>query len=189
MKFTKYEKLGAYHWELYESNALYRQHADRVKTWVEEKSVLDIGAGDGRITALLGIQGIDDEPEAVRLAKEKGANVELGDAYTLNFDTDSFDAVLMCDVLEHFRNPTQPLMEAHRVLRDKLYIVTPIEREPGKVSDVFHYQEWAPMALISLVEEIHNTPSFKRYENTYRYALWREYQVTHRVLPIQPSWW
>jgi ubiquinone/menaquinone biosynthesis C-methylase UbiE len=149
MKFTKYHKFGAYHWKQYDQNTKYTRHADRVKAWIAEKNVLDIGAGDGKITHLLGIRGIDDEPEAVRLAREKGANVVLGDAYHLPYADEEFEAVFMGDVLEHFEFPRKALQEARRVLKTYLYMVTP---EKGTNNDKFHYQEWTPEELKELVE-------------------------------------
>jgi 2-polyprenyl-3-methyl-5-hydroxy-6-metoxy-1,4-benzoquinol methylase len=70
MKFPKYEQFGAYHWKQYADNTKYRRHADRVVKWIEEDMILDIGAGDGKITSLLAEAGkhpygIDNEPEAV----------------------------------------------------------------------------------------------------------------------------
>lgn len=150
MKFTKYEQFGAYHWRQYDKNTKYRKHADRICAWVTEKNVLDVGAGDGKITSLLGIRGIDDEPEAVRLAQEKGVNVVLGDAYHLAFSDNEFEAVLMVDVLEHFDKPLEALIEARRVLTKALYIVTPPKGE--KITDKFHVQEWTPEGLVALVE-------------------------------------
>jgi len=149
MKFTKYHKFGAYHWWQYEHDAKYKRHANRVKEWVKEKNTLDIGAGDGKITHLLGIKGVDDEPEAVRLAVEKGADVKLGDAYRLSYKDEEFDSVFMGDVLEHLEFPRKALQEARRILRKYLYLVTP---EKGTNTDKFHYQEWTPEELRELVE-------------------------------------
>lgn len=150
MKFTKYKKHGAYHWKQYEQGTKYKKHADRIKGWVEEKDTLDVGAGDGKITSLLGIRGIDNEPEAVRLAQERGADVILGDAYDLNFCDEFCDSILMADVLEHFEFPLKALKEVRRVLKKFLYISTPPKRE--SLTDKFHYQEWTPQELTELVE-------------------------------------
>lgn len=168
MEFSKYKKLGAYHWKMYEDkNTKYSRHADRVKEWVKEKNVLDIGAGDGKITSLLGARGVDSEPEAVRLAQEKGAGVVLGDAYCLPYKDEEFEAVFMGDVLEHFEFPRKALKEARRVLKLYLYLATP---EKGTNNDKFHYQEWTPEELKELVEsegfvlegEIFEVPKDKR---------------------------
>lgn len=150
MRFTKYHKFGAYHWKQYDDkNTKYSRHADRVKEWIKEKNVLDIGAGDGKITHLLAIKGVDNEPEAVRLAQEKGADVILADAYHLPYKDGEFEAAFMGDVLEHFEFPRKALQEARRVLKNYLYIAAP---EKGTNNDKFHYQEWTPEELKELVE-------------------------------------
>lgn len=149
MKFTKYHTKGAYHWEmLANTESRYFRHVEYVKNWVKEKNVLDVGAGDGCIVAALGIMGVDDEPEAVRLAQEKGANVILASAYNLPFEDEEFDAVFMGDTLEHIKHPTIVLEEVRRVLKTYLYIVSPVPR--GK--DKFHYNEWNMEELKELVE-------------------------------------
>lgn len=151
MEFTKYQKYGAYHWKQYSDGTKYKDHADRVKDWVKEKKVLDIGAGDGLITSLVGAKGIDNEPEGVRLAQEKGVDVILGDAYELPFEDNSFEAVMMIDVLEHFDNPQKALQEAKRVA-PVLYINTPPKKDDGTLTDKFHVQEWSPQGLCKVVE-------------------------------------
>jgi ubiquinone/menaquinone biosynthesis C-methylase UbiE len=149
MKFTKYHKWGAYHWRQYDQNTKYTRHVDRVKDWVKESNCLDVGAGDGKITHTLGIKGVDDEPEAVRLAQEMGADVVLGDAYKLPYKDEEFDAVFMGDVLEHFEFPRRALQETRRIIKKYIYLVTP---EKGTNDDKFHYEEWTPEELKELVE-------------------------------------
>lgn len=119
-----------------------------------EAVVLDVGAGDGKITSLLGsgARGVDNEPEAVRLAQEKGVNVTLADAYSLPFPNGEFQSVLMADALEHFEHPTEALSEARRVLTGYLYITTPPKRADGKLTDKFHYFELSPDELKESVE-------------------------------------
>lgn len=153
MKFSKYEKFGDYHHRQYaDVNNKYHIHADRVKEWVKENKVLDIGAGDGLITSLLGATGIEYEPEGVRLAQKHGVNVIQGSAYELPFENDSFDAVTMIDVLEHFEDPVRALSEARRVA-PVLYVNTPPKKDDGTLTDKFHVQEWSPAGLVKFVEE------------------------------------
>lgn len=159
MDFRKYHDHGAYHWRQYDQNTKYRRHADRVVQWIIEDMILDIGAGDGKITSLLAEAGkhpygIDNEPEAVRLAQEKGANVALMDAYKIPYPDGLFEAALMADVLEHFERPIDALREARRVIRGALYISTPPKRADGNLTDKFHYVEWSPVELKNLVESI-----------------------------------
>jgi len=150
-QFTKYEKFGAYHWKQYKDLPKYKSHADRVKEWVKEKNVLDIGAGDGLITSLVGAKGIEYEAEGVRLAQEKGVDVIQGDAYALPYPDNSFEAVMMIDVLEHFDNPQKALQEARRVA-PILYVNTPPKKDDGTLTDKFHVQEWSPAGLVTMVE-------------------------------------
>lgn len=138
IEFTKYKKHGPYHWRQYVSGSKYKVHADYIKKWVREKKVLDVGAGDGLITYLVGAKGIDNEPVACDLARTLGVEVMYGNAYDLTKHYGKFDAVLMADVLEHYDNPERALAEAAKVA-PVLYITTP---ERGMVNDPFHVQEW-----------------------------------------------
>lgn len=145
MEFSKYKKHRAYHWRQYVRGDKYRRHADFIKSWVKEKNVLDVGAGDGLITYLIGAKGIEYEQSAVDLAKAIGVNVEQGDAYKLE---GSYDAVTMFDVLEHFDFPEKALSEAYKVA-PVLYISTP---ERGMVNDPYHVQEWTREELPIFME-------------------------------------
>lgn len=149
--FTKYREFGAYHHKQYADGGKYKAHADRVKEWVKEKKVLDVGAGDGLITNLIGAVGIEYEVEGVRLAVEKGVNVIQGDAYALPFEDNSFEAVTMIDVLEHFDTPQKALQEARRVA-PVLYVNTPPKKDDGTLTDKFHVTEYSPTGLTKFIE-------------------------------------
>ena len=149
-EFTKYKKQGAYHWKMYEDpNTKYRRHADRVKEWIKETNVLDIGCGDGKITSMLGAVGVDNDAEGIRLAQEHGVNAFLGDAYHLPFYENQFDAVFIGDVLEHMEFPLRVVKEAERVCKGYLYVAVPI---PGMQNDPFHINEPNAQELKFLVE-------------------------------------
>lgn len=151
MKFTKYHTKGAYHWHRFaNTDSRYFRYAHLVKDWIKETNVLDVGAGDGCITKLLGIKGVDDEPEAVRLAQERGADVILASAYSLPFEDEEFDAVFMGHTLEHIKHPLIVLEEVRRVLKKYLYIVSPKPQPKGE--DKFHYKDWSTEELRELVE-------------------------------------
>lgn len=178
VEFSKYKEYGAYHWKQYEDkNTKYSRHADRVKEWIEEKSILDIGAGDGKITSMLGAVGIEYDKTGVKLAVEHGANVIHGSAYELPFKDGEFEAAFMGDVLEHLQFPNKALKEAWRVIREYLYIAVP---EKGTNNDPYHYQEWTPKELISLLEsngfvlegEILIEPKDKRIYGKFKKHTW-----------------
>lgn len=166
IEFKKYQKRQAYHWREYVRGTKYKTHADYVKKWVQEKKILDVGAGDGVITYLLGATGIDNEKNAVHIAQTIGVNVTYGDAYNLPYPDSHFDAVTMIDVLEHFGEPEKALEEARRVA-PVIYIATP-ERQPDKpVRDKYHVQEWTREELVEFMKQndwhlhgdIHYTPA------------------------------
>jgi ubiquinone/menaquinone biosynthesis C-methylase UbiE len=149
-EFTKYKQKGDYHWKMYsDSNTKYHRHADRVKEWIKEEYVLDIGCGDGKITSMLNAIGLDNDMEGLRLANEHGVHTVYGDAYKLPFYAEQFDAVFMGDVLEHLEHPLAALKEVYRVCKKYLYVAVPI---PGMQKDPFHVNEPNAQELKFLVE-------------------------------------
>lgn len=149
MRFTKYSKHGAYHWRQYVKGTKYKTHVDRIIAWVQEDSVLDIGAGDGLITYLLSAVGIDNEPAAIKIAKTLQVDVSLGDIYNLPYSEDMFEAVTLIDVIEHLDEPERALLECRRVA-PVLYVATP---ELGMVNDKFHVKEWTRTELPIFMKE------------------------------------
>jgi ubiquinone/menaquinone biosynthesis C-methylase UbiE len=151
-KFSKYAKHGAYHFRWWYANKpSYTNHVNRVKDWIKEKNVLDVGCGDGLISFVVGMRGVDNEPDAIKAGKLRNAPIELGDAYNLNFKDEEFDAVFMGDTLEHFEFPEKALVEARRVLKQYLYIVVP--RKERRMEE-FQYHDWTPEQLKEEVERV-----------------------------------
>jgi 2-polyprenyl-3-methyl-5-hydroxy-6-metoxy-1,4-benzoquinol methylase len=89
--------------------------------------VLDWGCGHGQISDLLRLRGVDvvaydyaagSDPHVVRLEHFPEIEAHVGgDPVLLPFDSDSFDTVVSCGVLEHVERPGESLRELHRVLR------------------------------------------------------------------------
>jgi ubiquinone/menaquinone biosynthesis C-methylase UbiE len=86
-------------------------------------SVLDVGCGPGTITLEIGervapgrVVGIDVSDDFM---PETAHNVtfEVGDAYALAFDDDSFDIVHAHQVLQHLSDPVAALREMRRVVK------------------------------------------------------------------------
>lgn len=74
------------------------------------------------------LYGFDYSFEKVRFARRQGfANVFCADAAQLPFADESFDAVLIRDLLHHLPDRLLALKEAHRVLRPggRLYLIEP----------------------------------------------------------------
>lgn len=73
------------------------------------------------------ISGVDGEPEAIDLCKiiYKGQNYRIGNLYNLTFKKNTFDAVVMREVIEHFKQPEKAVKEAYRILKPKgMFILT-----------------------------------------------------------------
>lgn len=92
-------------------------------------ALLDLGTGTGRILELFGAEisrgvGIDLNPEMLQFARAnldkaglKNCSVRQGDLYNLPFPRDSFDAIVMHQVLHYLEDGARALREAARVLR------------------------------------------------------------------------
>lgn len=122
-------------------NDVYRTHEG--KTWrreftkiidmIEENTtVLDLGCGDGTLGENLikrkncKVIGIDISEVAVDYARKKGIDARVGNIEEpLGFDNDSFDYVILCDVLEHLLDPMFTLKEALRVSKKYVIIAFP----------------------------------------------------------------
>ena len=98
----------------------------------EGGKVLDIGCGNGdkllKLQALgWEVEGLDSDEMAVKAAKDRNLNVHCGRLQDQQFRSHTFDAVVMCHVLEHLYWPEKELSEVFRILkrRGKLIILTP----------------------------------------------------------------
>ena len=97
---------------------------------IKDKILLDIGCGDGGKTVLYALEakkvyGCDVRKECLkraenfsRLKKVKNKTKFIyADSSNLPFESESFDIIIMNDVMEHFAEPLKALMEAKRVLK------------------------------------------------------------------------
>jgi SAM-dependent methyltransferase len=93
--------------------------ADVTRHFDAGAELLDIGCGTGWLAGHFArYTGIDGSPDAVARALEAGRNVIAGDVdERLPFADETFDAIVMKDLLEHVRDPVALVREARRVLR------------------------------------------------------------------------
>jgi SAM-dependent methyltransferase len=109
-------------------------------------SLLDIGCGTGAISeALRGIRytGLDSSKEAITKARGRHPHSGFFVSDQVPFKRGAFDAVLMYNSLEHFKNPRHILSEAVRVLNSNghLLILCPNHER------LFYYRTLAPRAF------------------------------------------
>ena len=90
--------------------------------------VLDVGCNSGEFLKLLQEKGCDavgvdiSEP-LLEIAKGKGLNVIKADAETLPFPDQSFDVVILREVLVHLHDPVKALKEIKRVLKPSGFLL------------------------------------------------------------------
>jgi 2-polyprenyl-3-methyl-5-hydroxy-6-metoxy-1,4-benzoquinol methylase len=99
---------------------------------VQGKKILDGGCGSGQYVKALLQSGADaygieyDEEKMAQFGLENpvwASRVQAGNLETMEFETGSFDVVLMNEVLEHVPNEFLALREIHRVLKSNGYLI------------------------------------------------------------------
>ena len=100
------------------------------------KALLEVGSGDGRLTALLAekaeaITAIDPDNNSIEVARKNisGVNFLVGSGEKLDFANESFDIVLFSYSLHH-QDCVKALAEAKRVVRQDGHIII-LEPTPG----------------------------------------------------------
>lgn len=94
------------------------------------KKILDVGCATGEYCKKLnklGFEsiGIDINSEYVAEAKRNGVEAYCMDAKSIKFPDNSFDTVILFELLEHIDNPHDVLIEARRVARKNILITVP----------------------------------------------------------------
>ena len=95
--------------------------------------LLDVGCGNGQFLAAAAAAGwtavgIDFDVEAIAAARRlPGVEAEVGDLADRRFETASFDAVMLNNVIEHVPDPVAVFAECARLLRPggRLVMITP----------------------------------------------------------------
>lgn len=99
-------------------------------------SILDVGAGEGMMTAQLAsrvpgreIVAIEYEAEGCAEFRSRYPDLRVvkGSAYNLPYPDDSFDLLTCFEVLEHLDDPEQALREMRRVARRHVVLTVPFE--------------------------------------------------------------
>lgn len=101
-----------------------------------DQKVLEIGCGTGIISlgiapAVGSVTGTDISPQMIKEAEHKAESLSITnvtfrvcDGYALPHDDQTFDAVLLFNVLHFVKEPTALLHEAHRLLNPSGYLIS-----------------------------------------------------------------
>lgn len=128
--------------------------------WLDTcKNILDIGAGCGQTVNMLRkqgktITGITCNPKEIVIAKQEyDIDLILSDMHDLPFDDNSFDGIIMWDVLEHSIAPYIALSEAARILQTngKILLFMPDE---SWIDCSYHYSVLYPKQIQFLCDRL-----------------------------------
>ena len=140
---------------------------DEVLPAVAPRRVLEVGVGEGEISARVRqrypgatVMGIDlFDLELAEEWRKRGGIGAFADVARLPFPDDTFDLVLAVEVLEHVPSPDQALKEIRRVGRESFVLSVP--REP--------IWRLANVARGRYVRELGNTPGHVNHWSTRRF--------------------
>jgi ubiquinone/menaquinone biosynthesis C-methylase UbiE len=99
--------------------------------------LLDVGCGRGEIIwaakeAGWKYRGIDPSDDFVEFGrKHLGVEAEVGTLVEMNFEDESFDAIVMSGIIEHLYEPAEVLAEIHRILRPDGWLFFDAPNEDG----------------------------------------------------------
>jgi 2-polyprenyl-3-methyl-5-hydroxy-6-metoxy-1,4-benzoquinol methylase len=101
-------------------------------TYIPGGRLLDVGCGAGRYLSEMrdlgwSVKGVESDPVAARQATQRGLDIFCGTLHDARLQDDSFDVVVLTQVIEHLPNPVETLKECTRILKSKghVVIVTP----------------------------------------------------------------
>lgn len=101
--------------------------------------VIDVGCGLGDfIKYRKNTVGVDVNPRIVEFCQKNSLNVSLIKDQNLHFDNNSFDGVIMDNVLEHITNPKRILNEVNRILNKNGILVIGVPGIKGYQKDPDH---------------------------------------------------
>ncbi|GEM_PF-3363307 len=122
---NKISILGSHHHNL---NDFIRNTINRIPAG---SSILDAGCGMSSWTNVklrkeYNISGVDGEPDAIAVCKilYKGKDYKVGDLYDLKgYKKDTYDGIIMREVIEHFITPEKAVKEVYRILKPGGYYI------------------------------------------------------------------
>jgi ubiquinone/menaquinone biosynthesis C-methylase UbiE len=114
----------------------------------QDQRVLEIGCGTGIVTLAVAphveeIVGVDISPKMMEIAQAKAQRMSIEnarftvcDGYTLPYEDEYFDRVLLCNILHVVSEPSTLLKEACRLCKSDGYVITATDcyAEPASFS-------------------------------------------------------
>ena len=116
--------------------------------------VLDVGCGIGDFVKFRkDTIGIDINTEMVEYCKMANLNVKEMEPNVIPFPDNSFEGVVLDNVLEHIKNPQDLILEIKRVLKEKNTLIVGVPGISGYKADDDHKVFYTKENLIKLFKE------------------------------------
>ena len=133
----------------------FRRKLDFVQRYVQGGKLLDAGAAYGFFLKAAeshfeGV-GLDVSAYAADIAKRDfNANVHVGDIEQTRFPHDTFEVVVMWDIIEHIVRPVKALKEIHRILKPGGYLFVSTDDAANWLCRFLGHRWWALAAPLHL---------------------------------------
>jgi len=116
-------------------------------------NVLDIGSGIGEfLECYPDSVGIDVNKDCVEFCVSKGLKCFHADVYRLPFMDNSFDGVLLNNILEHLEKPDDAFSEIKRVLKKDGRLLIELPGKKGFYHDKTHVKFWDKESIIDFLK-------------------------------------
>ena len=129
-----------YEYRTYNSHHLLQRYWIRSRVKILQKLIglpgklLDVGCGSSYFTVKTpNIVGLDTSAAKLRFISKLGVEAVKGNAENLPFENESFDQVVMSQVLAYVENPVKAIEEARRVLKTNGKLVIAVS-DSGRVN-------------------------------------------------------
>ncbi len=128
------------HWNIYDGwynfhTLEYSEEIEFLKSILPPGKGVEIGVGTGRFSVPLKIEyGLDYAINMLKVAKSRGIEVILGDAYKTPFKDKSFDFSLFMVTLCFLEKPFDALVEAKRISKKVISVI--LDKNSEYVSDL-----------------------------------------------------
>ncbi|MDC0213257.1 class I SAM-dependent methyltransferase [Gammaproteobacteria bacterium] len=130
---------------------------------VLEGKILDVGCGIGHfLRSRPEALGIDINPRTVAFCQSQGLNAKHVEGFPSNLASESFDSILLDNVIEHIEDPSDLLKEVQRLLKKDGVFVVGIPGEKGFYSAPDHVNFYEEDSLNSKLFDFgfHSVKSF-----------------------------